>query len=177
MVETIAAEVREVASAVDVLSSMITPAILILASAAILGTVSSRLIRVVDRVRELGRELRELSTSDDVRELEYRKDLLFRLLGSTSKRARILQRAMSGLFLAIASFIITSIVIGVLSLTHYDIGWLALGVGFVGALLLLSASILLIIESRMAISSTRAETKFIWKWSEQHFARVPPHEE
>ena len=171
MVQTITSEVGELSSAVDVLSTMLTPAVLILASAGILGTVSARLIRVVDRVRELGREIQELAESES-RETE-RRDLLFLLLRSATRRARLLQKAMSRLYLGIGAFVVTSIIIGILSLTSYAIGWLALGFGFLGALLLLSASVMLIIESRMAISSTSSETKFIWRWSEEHFSSLP----
>ena len=173
MVETMTSELREISSAIDVLSSMLTPAILIMACAAILNTVSARLIRVVDRVRELAREIRELAESEESENELERRDLLFLLLRRATRRARMLQRAMSRLYLAIGAFVVTSIVIGVLSVTDYRIGWLALAVGFLGAVLLLSASVMLIIESRVAIGSTRAETKFIWKWSERHFSSMP----
>lgn len=172
MVETITSEVPDISSAIAVLSSMITPAILILATANILNTVSSRLVRSMERVRELSLAIQELAEATTDRR-DDRRDLLFLLLRSATRRARILQKAMSTLYLAIGAFIVTSIIIGVLSLTNLDIAWLALLVGFVGALLLLSASIMLIIESRMAISSTTSETIYVWKWAEKHFSSMP----
>ncbi len=171
MVETFTAEVPDISSAIDVLSSMITPAVLILATASILNTVSARLIRVMDRVRELGLEIKQVAEEerDGVSQRE-RRDHLLLLLRSATRRARLLQKGMSRLYLAIGLFIVTSIIIGVFSLSDFDLSWIALGVGFLGAILLLSASIMLIIESRLAMSSTSLETKFVWKWSEKHFA-------
>lgn len=173
MVETFSAEVPDISSAVDVLSSMITPAILILATASILNTVSARLIRVMDRVRELGLEIQQVAEERrDGRAQGERRDHLLLMLRTASRRARLLQKGMSRLYLAIGAFIVTSIIIGVFSLSDFDLSWIALGIGFLGALLLLSASVMLIIESRMAMTATSQETKFVWKWSEQHFASV-----
>lgn len=174
MVETFTSEVPDISSAISVLSSMLTPAILILAAASILSTVSTRLIRVMDRVRELGKEIKQLARSEAAGRVENeRREFLFLLLRSSSRRARILQKAMSSLYAAIGAFVVTSIVIGILSLSDVDVGWVALAVGFVGALLFLVASSLLIVESRMAIRATGSETKFVWRWSESHFASMP----
>lgn len=139
---------------------MITPAILILAAGSVLATTSARLIRVIDRVRELSREIRALVNEEGTAAREAR-ELFLELLDSASRRARILQRSMTALYLAIASFILTTIVIGVLSLTELDIGWLALAVGFVGSVLLLDAAVHLILESRLALTATRLETRFV----------------
>ena len=46
------AQARELASVLDVLGAMVTPAVLILASSSLLITTSSRSIRCIDRVRE-----------------------------------------------------------------------------------------------------------------------------
>lgn len=174
MVETFTSGVPDISSAISVLSSMLTPAILILAAASILSTVSSRLIRVMDRVRELAKEIRRLARTEAAGRIESeRRDFLFHLLRISSRRARLLQKALSSLYAAIGAFIVTSIAIGVLSLGRFDVGWIALAVGFVGALLLLFASSLLIVESRMAIRATASETRFVWRWSESHFASMP----
>ncbi len=47
------APVSDLGSTLDVLSAMITPAVLILASGSLIMTTSSRTIRVVDRIREM----------------------------------------------------------------------------------------------------------------------------
>ena len=75
---------------------------------------------------------------------------------------------MTQLYLAIGVFVLTSIVIGFLALTRYNVAWISLIFGFIGAVLLLSASIFLIWESRLAVSSTLAETDFVFRWAELH---------
>lgn len=166
-------EVGELSSAIAVLSAMITPAIMILASGSILGTVSTRLTRVVDRVRDLAAEIGRIERPAAADELmQARRDVLPVLLHSATRRARLLQRAMMQLYLAVGAFVLTSISIGVLSFTDADIGWIALGFGLIGAMLLLNASVYLIIESRMALSSIRTETAFVSKWGEHHLAGV-----
>ena len=59
------ASTRELASVLDVLGAMITPAVLILASSSLLITTSSRSIRCVDRVRERAEELEALGKGQD----------------------------------------------------------------------------------------------------------------
>lgn len=169
MVRSVGTDIGQLSSAVGILSAMITPAILILASGSILATTSTRLGRVVDRVRALSAEIQALGPeeTDNIRD-RSRRELLFILLRSSTVRARILQRAMTQLYLAVAAFVLTSVVIGVLSLTGLNLAWLSLVFGLFGAILLLSASVFLIIESRMALASTRAETEFVWKWGARH---------
>jgi hypothetical protein len=164
-------EVGELSSAVGVLSAMITPAIMILASGSLLATVSARLGRVVDRVRRLSGEIATLVERRHGDELtQGRIELLPVLLRSAIRRARLLQAAMMLLYLGVGSFVLTSISIGVLSMTENDIGWLALGFGLIGAILLLSASVCLIIESRMAVAATGAETRFVWQWGRRRLS-------
>jgi hypothetical protein len=68
---------------------------------------------------------------------------------------------MGRLYLGIGFFIATSVAIGVVSLIHVDIGWVPMVLGFVGAFLLFSASVYLIFESRLALTTTYSEMDFI----------------
>jgi hypothetical protein len=158
------AETRELKSVLEVLSAMITPAVLILASGSLIMTTSSRSIRCVDRVRERAAELEELGTATDPPS-EIKRRHLYQQLEINSKRARLLQRAMSGLYVGISVFIATSVAIGLVALLHVDIGWLPLILGFIGAGLLFTASIYLIIESRYAITTTQVEMDYIIRYS------------
>jgi hypothetical protein len=151
---------RELAEVLHVLSAMITPAVLILASSSLLITTSSRSIRCVDRVRERAEELRALGKGTD-EGTERRRQHLFRQLEINTRRARLLQRAMSRLYLDISFFIGTSVAIGVVSLLNVDTGWIPLLLGFIGAGLLFSASVYLIIESRLAMATTYEEMDYI----------------
>lgn len=168
MFEAASSRISELPTAVSVLSAMITPAILILASGSILGTTSSRLIRAHDRLRSVAEDIQNLVASGKDDELtRERREILFVQLNIGSRRARILQLAMTFLYLAVGAFVLTSIVIGVLSLTNYNVGWISISVGFIGAVLLLAASVMLILESRLAVSSTRLETQFVMRWGAQ----------
>jgi hypothetical protein len=151
---------RDLSSVLGVLGAMITPAVLILASSSLLITTSSRSIRCIDRVRERAEELEALGKGQD-EGTERRRQHLFMQLEINTRRARLLQKAMSRLYFGISFFIATSVSIGVVSLFHVDFGWVPLLLGFVGAGLLFSASVYLIFESRMALTTTYAEMDYI----------------
>lgn len=151
---------RELASVLDVLGAMITPAVLILASSSLLITTSSRSIRCVDRVRDRAEELQALGKGED-EGTERRRQHLFKQLEINTRRARLLQKAMNRLYLAISFFIATSVAIGVVSLLHRAYGWIPMLFGFVGAFLLFSASVYLIFESRLALATTFEEMDYI----------------
>ena len=151
---------RELASVLDVLGAMITPAVLILASSSLLITTSNRSIRCVDRVRERAEELEALGTATD-EITERRRQHLYQQLEINTRRARLLQRAMSRLYLGLSFFIATSVAIGVVALVRYNIGWIPLLLGFIGAGLLFSSSVYLIIESRLALTTTYTEMDYI----------------
>lgn len=150
----------ELKSVLDVLGAMITPAVLILASSSLLITTSSRSIRCVDRVRERAEELQALGKGQD-EGTERRRNHLFTQLEINTRRARLLQKAMNRLYLGISFFIATSVAIGVVSLLEVNFGWVPMLLGFVGAFLLFSASVFLIFESRLALTTTFTEMDYI----------------
>jgi hypothetical protein len=154
------ASTRELSSVLDVLGAMITPAVLILASSSLLITTSNRSIRCVDRVRERAEELEALGTATGEASERKRKHLYAQLEINT-RRARLLQHAMSRLYFGISFFIATSVSIGVVALLHVNIGWFPLILGFIGAGLLFAASVYLIVESRLALTTTYAEMDYI----------------
>ncbi len=143
-------------STLAVLSAMITPAVLILASGSLCFTTSSRLIRAVDRVREILPIMETLGGDADAK-----RAMLINQLSKTTLRARMLQHALSLLYSAIGMFVATSVSIGVIALLSLSLAWIPLLLGFVGAGLLFSASILLIVESRIAIRALYAEMDYI----------------
>ena len=151
---------RELSSVLDVLGAMITPAVLILASSSLLITTSSRSIRCVDRVRERASELEALGKGQDEGTERVRQHL-YKQLEINTRRARLLQKAMNRLYFGISLFIATSVSIGVVSLLHVSVGWIPMVLGFVGAFLLFSASVYLIFESRLALTTTFEEMDYI----------------
>src|SRR4029453_9018965 len=100
-------------SAVAVLTAMITPAGLISACGSMILSTSSRLGRVVDRVRFLLDKLEELA--QDRIEEKARQGMIFAQLDKLTSRARILQRAMVAFYLATGMFVATSVAIGIVA--------------------------------------------------------------
>src|SRR5688572_3495857 len=102
-----------------VLTSMITPAVLISACAALILSTSVRLGRVVDRVRTLSDRFAEMAQKPaaDVVLFEERLELTFTQLDLLTSRARHLQRAMTTFYVALGLFVATSVAIGFVGLT------------------------------------------------------------
>ena len=165
-------------SAVAVLTAMITPAVLISACGALILSTSTRLGRVVDRVRMLIQDFEEMmmkTQGEDALELfEERRAVIFNQLDKLTTRTRLLQKSMRVFYLSLGAFVLTSIAIGLLSATGGGDGyaWLAVALGLLGSSGLFYGSVLLIRESRLAQESLNAEMDFIWKLGR---ALAPPH--
>src|SRR3954467_1361652 len=88
-------------ASVAVLTAMITPAVLISASGTMILSTSTRLGRVVDRVRQLSDRLRGLAREEtDVEFLEEERAMLYDQLDKLTSRSRLLQRALTTFYLA-----------------------------------------------------------------------------
>jgi Protein of unknown function (DUF2721) len=155
----------ETASAIAVLTAMITPAVLISACGSMILSTSARLGRVVDRVRALSDRLEEITEKTaDGASFTDRQALIFQQLDKLTSRARILQRCMVTFYLSLGMFVATSVAIGIVPFTgnpRYNIAPVALGL--VGAIFLFYGSVLLILEARLALSTIHAEMDFIWR--------------
>ncbi|MGH9929869.1 MAG: DUF2721 domain-containing protein [Pyrinomonadaceae bacterium] len=151
-------------SAVAVLTAMITPAVLISACGSMILSTSSRLGRVVDRVRGLSDKLEELAQKNAA-ETKERQGVIFAQLDKLTSRARILQRAMVAFYLAAGMFVATSVAIGLVAVipTSPLYNYVPVIVGLLGACCLSYGSILLIFEARLALSTIHAEMDFIWR--------------
>src|SRR2546428_11075816 len=151
---------------------MITPAVLISASGTMILSTSTRLGRVVDRVRSLSDRLQELSRGDTSTELfEEQRAMLFDHLDRLPSRSRLLQRALTTFYLAVGVFVATSVAIGVVSFSGARVGWVPVAMGLVGACFLFYGSMLLVFEARLALSTTHAEMDFIWRSSKRFVPR------
>src|ERR1700732_4034944 len=117
-------------SSVEVLTAMITPAVLISASGTMILSTSTRLGRVVDRGRSLSDLLH--SRPDDKREdelLDEKRAMLFDQLDKLTSRSRFLQRALTTFYLAVGVFVATSVAIGVVSFFNGRAGWVPVALG------------------------------------------------
>lgn len=142
---------------------MITPAVLISACGSMILSTSSRLGRVVDRVRALSDKLEELARdSNDTKE---RQGIIFAQLDKLTSRARILQRSMVAFYLATGMFVATSVAIGIVAfVSRFPVyNYVPVVVGLLGACFLFYGSILLIFEARLALSTIHAEMDFVWR--------------
>lgn len=143
---------------------MITPAVLISASGTMILSTSTRLGRVVDRVRSLSDRLQSLPEDDAKTDLlEEKRAMLFDQLDKLTSRSRLLQRALTTFYLAVGVFVATSVAIGVVSFFNGRAGWVPVALGLVGAFFLFYGSMLLVFEARLALSTTHAEMDFIWR--------------
>jgi len=149
--------------ALSVLSAMITPAVLISACGSLILATSDRLSKAVTRTREVSDQLLPRAGDlDDAGRVEERR-MLFTQLDFVTTRSRLLQRALSRLYAALAFFVGTSVAIGLVGVTSSDYTIIPVGLGLYGAALLLYAAFLLIRESRFALAAVNAEMDFIWK--------------
>jgi hypothetical protein len=156
-----------------VLTTMITPAVLISACGALILSTSVRLGRVVDRVRALADRFEELAqkTPGEVVLLEERLELTFTQLDWLTTRARHLQRAMTTFYLALGLFVATTVTIGFVGITGPAGGqfnWVPVVFGMIGAGLLFIGTLLLGLEATLALRSIHSEMDFLWKLGRHH---------
>ena len=156
-------------ASLNVLSAMITPAVMILATGSLILTTTNRLVRIIDRVREMLPEFEKLAREE--KPDEAKRAMLFEQLDRATIRARLAQRALTQLYLGLGVFLLTSVALGVVAFARLDAAWVPLLLGVVGVGLLLNASVLLIFESRIALASTYSEMDYIRRISHQH---APP---
>jgi hypothetical protein len=151
-------------STIEFLTAMITPALLISATGSLVLSTSTRLGRVVDRVRELERRLSELILTEDKTVIPLygkRLEVIVHLLDKVTSRSRILQRAMSAFYYGLVCFILTSLTIAVVGLFGVA-RWLPIPVGVIGISFLFYGSVLMLRETRLATTTIKAEMDFTW---------------
>jgi hypothetical protein len=152
-------------STIEFLTAMVTPALLISATGSLVLSTSTRLGRVVDRVRSLEERLSLLiyvENKDDVPLYDARIETIVDLLDKVTSRSRILQRAMAAFYYGLGFFILTSVTIAVAAfLPTYRV--VPIPVGVIGIIFLFYGSILMLRETRMATQTVNAEMDFTWR--------------
>jgi hypothetical protein len=132
-------------SATAVLTAMITPAVLISACGTLVLSTSTRLARVLDRVRTLAEQEETAQRSAQIETL--------------ARRGRLLQFALALFYLGVAMFVSTSMAIGVVAAGSGRFAWVPVILALLGAVMLLGGSLILIVESKVALQSTLAELR------------------
>lgn len=155
-------QLRDVPGALNALSAMVTPAILVSACGALVLTTSQRLSRSLERVRAVAADLRRLRESApgpkaDAEEYAFlAQQLLF-----SARRAKLLQKAMTSLYLALGIFVATIVVIGAIEVLALTAAWLLTMLALAGSGMFFYASLLLIKESRVALEDVGKETDYL----------------
>ena len=152
-------------STLEFLIAIATPAFLISAVASLVLSTSTRLGRVVDRVRSLEDRLSDIiytENKDEIPLYDKRVEVIVDLLDKVTSRSRILQRALATFYFGLGFFILTSVVIAVVGLFNVY-RWLPIPVGIVGIMFVFYGSLLMLRETRMATATINAEMDFTWE--------------
>jgi hypothetical protein len=147
-----------------VLTFIAAPAILTNASSVMALGTSNRFARAIDRVRSLSAELGSQQAMPDAL-----KQLRLRQLRFASRRVLLVIRALTAFYVSLGAFAaasLTSLVGASLVLAHLDVPRalvmvVAFSCGAVGVGGLVTGSVLLVWESRLALAILREETNFV----------------
>jgi hypothetical protein len=152
------------AEGLALLSAMITPAVLISACGTLILSTSTRLARIVDRVRNLSGDLESLFT-DTSAAAELRRSEVHAQLALHTRRGRIVQRALTSFYVSLGVFVGTTIAIGLVAFLP-GLGWAPAALGILGAVILFYGCALLINETRLALRSVDMEMEFVLRLQE-----------
>ena len=148
-------------SALNVLTAMLAPALLLSATASFIISTSNRLGRVVDRVRKLSEQMEILAAKDNASDVNRaRLDATWRQMEMQSRRASLLMRTLVALYQASGLFVLTSVSIGMVSIFSAKWATIPVFLGVSGAVMLLVAAIRQINEARMALDGLHDEIDF-----------------
>ncbi len=154
-------EIIEALSSSSILTSMITPAVLISACGTLIFSTSARLGRVFDRVNIMKKEVEEILD----RNLSYPEERMSYIspqIRCAKKRAALIQKAMASLYTATALFIASSLAIAINSAYgSQDEAWIPTVIALLGTLFLFAASALLLYESRFNLTFVLKHIEFI----------------
>lgn len=162
----------EVSADLSLLSAMITPAVLISACGTLIFSTSTRLARIVDRVRQLSQSFEQLYTGSVSDFPEARREELERQLYLITRRGRLIQRALTSLYVSLGIFVGTTIGIGLAALSP-RIAWLPTSLLVAGTLVLFYGCVMLIGETRLSLRSVDLEMEFALKLRELYQGRLP----
>ncbi len=157
-------DTQVLSTTLEFLTAMVTPTLLMSATGSLVLSTSTRLGRVVDRVRALEIRLGELiyvENKDDIPMYDERLEVIIDLIDKVTSRSRILQHAMAAFYYGLGFFILTSVSIAIVALFGVY-RWLPIPIGIVGIMFLFWGSLLMLRETRMATATVNAEMDFVW---------------
>ncbi|HEU0172897.1 MAG TPA: DUF2721 domain-containing protein [Blastocatellia bacterium] len=142
-----------------VLSAMITPAVLISACGTLIFSTSTRLARVVDRVRELSRIIEQFSRDENADFPEERHIEVDRQIAIHARRVQFIQRSLTSFYVSLSLFVAATAAIGFVAVFN-RVTWLPNTLDIVGTVFLFYGCVTLIAETRLALRSVKSEMEF-----------------
>jgi hypothetical protein len=172
--------ITNLGAALNVLTAMITPALLLSATGTYILSTSNRLARIVDRVRFLSQHVEDLGADSNAALRDERIERYRSEIKMQSKRLRLIQTALTTLYVAAVMFVCTSVAIGVVSTISLVFYWVPVAFGIAGACFMLIAAVTLAFEARQAVHDLYEETEFYRRLT-RHYVRSrnnsPPQDE
>ncbi|MBI2355331.1 MAG: DUF2721 domain-containing protein [Deltaproteobacteria bacterium] len=154
-------EILEALTSSRVLTSMITPAVLISACGTLIFSTSARLGRIFDRVNVMKGEVEALVEG----RISYPEERMQHLRGQIAlqkRRATLIQKAMAALYTATALFVASSLAIAInVAYGSPGHGWIPTLIALGGGLFLFAASAILLYESRFNLRFVTRNIDFI----------------
>jgi len=171
-------ELLDALSSSRILTSMITPAVLISACGTLIFSTSARLGRIFDRVNIMKGEVEDIVEG----KISYPEERMIHLRDQIQlqrRRASLIQKSMVCLYTATALFIASSLAIAVnVAYGSVDSAWIPTLIALAGGLFLFAASALLLYESRFNLRFVSRSIDFIEflerKAEEQVKQKAPP---
>ncbi len=127
-----------------ILTAMLAPAFFLTATASLLISANNRLARVVDRLRQLMKDLEDAGDDDEQRWLDHR-------IQRQRRRSGLILRASQMLYIALSCFVGTSLSVAFDAFAQYRVGLLPTSFAVLGVLFLLASSLMLSRESTIAV--------------------------
>lgn len=154
-------ELLEALTSSRILTSMITPAVLISACGTLIFSTSARLGRIFDRVNVMKGEVEAIITG----KISFPEERMVHLrgqIGLQRRRARLIQKAMVALYTATLLFVASSLAIAVnVAYGSDNQAWIPTLLALSGGLFLFVASVMLLYESRFNLRFVHRSIDFI----------------
>jgi len=136
-----------------IISTMITPAVLILAAGNLVTSTFTRLVRISDRARAMMGILDAARARGDEATIE----LYTRLLHAYRRRSVLAERALSSYYLSIGLLVLASLSIAANRMLNDRFPWVPVGITVIGATVLLVGTVSLYLETRITAGALRDE--------------------
>lgn len=167
-------ELLEALTSSRILTSMITPAVLISACGTLIFSTSARLGRIFDRVNVMKSEVEAVVTGH----ISFPIERMAHLRGQIAlqkRRATLIQKAMAALYTATALFIASSLAIAInVAYGNPEQAWIPTLIALSGGMFLFAASAILLYESRFNLLFVTRTIDFIEFLEEKASTREHP---